>query len=336
MRLVRTGRRLVRVAAALASALAADALAQQPPILQLPVACEVGRTCFVQKYVDVDPSPAAMDYQCGTLTSDGHDGIDLRLPTMAAQRAGVDVLAAADGRVARLRDGMADNSVRGAEAAEVRGFECGNGLVIEHADGWETQYCHLASGSLKVRPGDPVKAGQAIGRVGLSGLTQYPHLHFAIRYRGNAVDPFAYQASPGACGGGVSLWQESLRPSLAYRPRTALNVGFAASLVTLESVEADDGERDPVSSDAAALVAYVRAIGLKVGDIQTLTLTGPAGNVVAQNRSDALQTNRAQSLLYAGRQRPAGGWSRGAYRADYVVTQAGDVVLERSFSFDLR
>ncbi|MDG2570956.1 hypothetical protein P7L87_25725, partial [Vibrio parahaemolyticus] len=41
--------------------------------LRLPVACEIGRTCFIQHYVDRDPSPAASDYQCGTLTYDAHD-----------------------------------------------------------------------------------------------------------------------------------------------------------------------------------------------------------------------------------------------------------------------
>ena len=71
--------------------------------LRLPVACEVGRSCFVQNYVDRDASPAAGDYQCGTLTYDTHDGTDIRVPTLAAQKAGVDVVAAADGAVLRTR-----------------------------------------------------------------------------------------------------------------------------------------------------------------------------------------------------------------------------------------
>src|SRR5262249_14978919 len=65
--------------------------------LGAPIDCEIGRTCFVQNYVDHDPSPGAKDYQCGTLTYDGHNGTDFRLPTLAAQRSGVNVLAAAEG-----------------------------------------------------------------------------------------------------------------------------------------------------------------------------------------------------------------------------------------------
>ncbi len=81
--------------------------------LRLPVACEIGKTCFIQHYVDRDPSPAAQDYQCGTLTYEGHDGTDIRIPTMAAQKAGVNVLAAADGKVLRVRDGVRGRVDRG-------------------------------------------------------------------------------------------------------------------------------------------------------------------------------------------------------------------------------
>ena len=67
--------------------------------LQVPVDCRVGESCFIQQYADHDPGPGAKDYRCGSLTYDGHDGTDFRLPTTAAQRAGVKVLAAADGMV---------------------------------------------------------------------------------------------------------------------------------------------------------------------------------------------------------------------------------------------
>src|SRR5687767_9768954 len=83
----------------------AAATAPERPSLGFPLACELGRTCEIQHYVDRDPSPATKDYRCGLKTYDKHNGIDIRLLDMAAQRAGVAVLAAAPGRVARLRDG---------------------------------------------------------------------------------------------------------------------------------------------------------------------------------------------------------------------------------------
>ena len=139
----------------------------QGPRFALPIDCVPGASCFVQNYVDHDPSPAWRDYACGARTYDGHDGTDFRVPSMAAVRAGVAVLAAADGVVAGVRDGMPDVSIRETGKEAVKDRECGNGLVLRHADGWETQYCHLAQGSVAVRRGQTVRAGERLGLVGL-------------------------------------------------------------------------------------------------------------------------------------------------------------------------
>lgn len=326
----------LRIAAALLALAAASAAgAAERPVLQLPLACEIGRDCFIQTYVDVDPSsPGARDYMCGTRAQDGHNGIDFRLPDMAAQRAGVNVLAAADGRVLRQRDGMADVPVSGSDKSSVEGMECGNGLVIDHGGGWETQYCHLAKGSLRRKPGETVKAGQPVGRVGLSGLSQYPHVHFTVRHAGRVVDPFAVDAPPGACGGGTSLWAPALQASLAYRPRAVVNHGFASGPVTMQMVE----ERAAPAPDPAAeaLVAYIRAIGLQAGDIQHLVVKDPAGRVIAENKAKPTARSQAQTLLYTGRKRPPEGWLPGRYAASYRVLRDGAVMLEQDFSVELR
>ena len=183
-------------------------------VLDLPLACELGRSCEIQQYVDHDPSTAARDYQCGTLSYDGHNGTDFRLPTRSAQRAGVNVLAAADGVVARVRDGMEDIARAATGAPAVGNRLCGNGVVISHADGWETQYCHLAQHSVRVRPGQRLSAGTPLGQVGLSGATVFPHLHFTVRHKGAIVDPFAFGAPADSCGGGAPLWRPALAASL--------------------------------------------------------------------------------------------------------------------------
>lgn len=316
---------------------ATSARAEGLPLFEMPAACEVGRTCFIQNYVDADPTPAARDYECGSRSYEDHNGTDFRLASMAAQRAGVDVLAAADGRVLRRRDGIADVSVREAgRAAAIQGSECGNAIIIEHADGWETQYCHMARGSLRVAVGEAVKAGQAIGRIGLSGLTEYPHLHFTVRHRGQIADPFAYGAPPGSCGGGQSLWALSLRPMLAYQSRAILNEGFAATAVTMALLEAGDAELDQPDRNTPALVAYVRGIGLKSGDVQSLVLNGPSGQTLVARRAQPLERDQAQTLIFAGSKKPAAGWEQGTYKASYRVLHDGKVVLERRFDIDLQ
>jgi murein DD-endopeptidase MepM/ murein hydrolase activator NlpD len=183
----------VTLLALAATAVLAPAAATQaaPPRLSLPLACSLGKTCEIQHYVDRDPGPGTRDYRCGPQTYDGHNGIDIRLMDMAAQRRGVNVLAAAAGRVARLRDGVAERVVGQPGAADVNTQECGNGVVIDHGDGWETQYCHMARGSVVVKVGQQVAAGAPLGRVGLSGKTEFPHLHLTVRHGAQVVDPFA-------------------------------------------------------------------------------------------------------------------------------------------------
>jgi Peptidase family M23 len=303
--------------------------------LGMPIACEAGRTCYIQNYTDVDPSASARDYKCGTLTYDRHNGTDFRLPSLASQKAGVEVLAAANGRVLRARDGLADGAFGKSAREAVRDVECGNGVVIEHPEHWETQYCHMASGSLAVKPGEQVKAGQTLGRVGLSGLTEYPHLHFTVRHQGAVVDPFAYGAAGDSCGSGEVLWHPSLHAQLAYQERVILNAGFANIPVTMELIEDGSADSELPSASAPAIVAFVRVIGLKAGDAQRLVIKDPAGNVFAENRASELQTNKAQYMLVAGKRRAATGWERGTYKATYLVERDGRIVLQKDLELTL-
>ncbi len=306
------------------------------PRLAFPLACVVGETCAVQNHVDVDPGPDAKDYRCGTQTYEKHGGVDIRLLDMAAQRRGVDVLAAASGRVTRLRDGVADVSVKVAGPASVTGQECGNGVVIDHGGGWETQYCHLARGGMMVKQGDTVMAGQPIARVGLSGNTEYPHLHLSVRKAGAMVDPHRPEAAPGGCDAaspGVGLWDPTAARALAYQPGAVLNVGFTGAQPTMDSVEAG-GVPAPGTADPA-LIAYVRAINLQAGDVQSLSVTDPTGGVLVENTTAPLDRAKAQYLLYVGKRTPPGGWARGRYVASYMVTRAGKPVLKRQFELAL-
>ena len=245
------------------------AAAPTAPVFSLPIRCTVGVDCQIQNDMDRDPGPGAKDFRCGSRTYQDHRGLDPRLPNMAAEQTGVEVLAAAAGKVLRLRDGTADAPVRQIGQTAVANGECGNGVVIGHDGGWESQYCHMSGGSLKVQVGQSVALGQVLGQVGLSGNTEYPHLHFQVRRGEDIVDPFAPAAGAGAsCGGGASLWSPAAAAALAYRDQAVLNAGFAAGQVAMQDIEA--GPITPPGIRSPGLVAYVRAIGLKKGDVQVL------------------------------------------------------------------
>jgi hypothetical protein len=306
------------------------ASADAPLQVQLPVDCEVGNSCFVQNLVDHDPGPGASDFMCGHLTYDGHNGTDFRVPDVPSAES-VDVLAAADGKVLRRRDGMADVSVRKIGVDAVTGSNCGNGLVIDHGNAWETQYCHLAKDSLTVRPGESVLAGQTIARIGLSGLTEYPHVHFTVRRNGTVVDPFAFGRGDGECGGGESLWSAAAMEQLAYAPGFVINAGFGAGRLDMDAIEEGALSDFKLKDDTPALTAVVRAGWLAAGDVIEMSLSGPYGTVLAKTRSDPLARSMAQHMLLIGKTRPTRGWPRGRYKSVYKVVRNGALLLEREF-----
>ena len=317
----------------LGTALWSPGASADPFRLQLPLACEPGQTCFVQYHVDHDAGPGARDFAGGPRTYDGHDGTDFRLPSLVAEASLLgSVRAAAAGTVLRIRNDAPDVSVRETGIETVAGVECGNGLVIAHTGGYETQYCHLAKGSLKVVSGATVSAGQEIGHAGLSGASEFPHLHFTVRRAGRTVDPFAPDASE-ASKTKSSLWDEVTREKLAYRAGTVLNSGFSDGPVTMAEVEAET--TGTASAQGGALVAWVRAIGLDAGDVQSLILRTPDGRILSESRQAPLAKPRAQSLVFVGKKRPAEGWPSGPYVATFSILRGGKAVLEQSFSATL-
>jgi len=320
----------------IASLLVLAASSAGGPTIQLswPVDCAFGRTCFVQNYFDEDPGPGRRDYACGSMTYDGHDGTDIRLPTLKEMRAGVEVRAAAAGTVRNVRDGVADVSVAVGGKAAIQGKECGNGVLIEHAGGWQTQYCHMRRGSVAVRPGQAVKAGERLGLVGLSGDTEFPHLHLSVRLRGQEVDPFAYGAAPGACRAGISLWAPGVRSALAYASPAVLSAGFADAPVMGEAIDAGEAGK-PISRNSPAIVAYVRAIGLEAGDVQELRLTGPGGKTLAERVLPPLDRAKATYFMFIGSKANGGAWPAGAYTAEYLVRRNGKVALRRRWTSSL-
>ncbi|MZD07262.1 peptidoglycan DD-metalloendopeptidase family protein [Streptomyces sp. SID5785] len=60
------------------------------------------------------------------------------------------------------------------------GWIVGNHVVLELGDGGYAMYAHLQRGSLRVRPGDRVRAGQVLARCGNSGNSTEPHVHFQL------------------------------------------------------------------------------------------------------------------------------------------------------------
>lgn len=104
----------------------------------------------------------------GKRSRDNHPGIDIAAPT------GTNIKAASNGKVifAGWQDGY------------------GKLLIIQASSGLQTYYAHTSE--ILVKVGQTVSSGQVVAKVGMTGETTGPHLHFEVRKNGNPVNPMNY------------------------------------------------------------------------------------------------------------------------------------------------
>ena len=95
---------------------------------------------------------------------------------------GAEVLAVADARVSSVQDGLPQNAGSNQLAGRAVTLQniAGNHVILDLGGGRFALYAHLQPGSLRVKVGDRVKAGQVLGLLGNSGNSDAPHLHFQL------------------------------------------------------------------------------------------------------------------------------------------------------------
>ncbi|QJP16373.1 M23 family metallopeptidase [Starkeya sp. ORNL1] len=93
---------------------------------------------------------------------------------------GADVLAVADGTVVSVQDGMTDEAPFQSMIPKRISDYGGNHVILQIAPNVFALYAHLHPGSLTVKVGDAVKAGAPIARIGNTGPSEGPHLHFGL------------------------------------------------------------------------------------------------------------------------------------------------------------
>ena len=119
-----------------------------------------------------------------------HAGVDFRAPS------GHPVRAAAAGRVTMAR----------------RNGGYGNMVEIDHGRGMTTRYAHLSA--ILVKSGQRVRPGQIIGRVGSTGRSTGPHLHYETRVNDRAVDPERFLRAGVKLGDAVRVKRRLFHQSL--------------------------------------------------------------------------------------------------------------------------
>jgi murein DD-endopeptidase MepM/ murein hydrolase activator NlpD len=306
--------------------------AQPAPQFELPVACQIGAACLVQKLFDHQPGPGVQDYRCGRLTTEDHHGTDIRLRRLSDMARGTAVVAAASGRVLRVRDGMADTSVRQTGQEAVKNRMAGNAVVIAHGDGWESQYSHLRNGSVRVKAGDIVAAGDTLGLIGMSGNAEFPHLHFEIRQAGVAQDPFQNPGRGDACNASENpsnngLWSKQAARALYYVPTAAIAAGFAAQSPEAYSTRGQTAPVLELAAESPALVMWVDAFGVQAGDEELVVILGPDGKTLINARK-TLTKSALSWFSFTGKKRRDAAWPIGRYAGHYQLMRNGKKVAD--------
>lgn len=316
---------------ALALPFASSAMAEGL-ILGSPVDCTLGDTCYIQQYMDRDPGKGVSDFHCRGLSYDGHKGTDFAVPTRADMLAGVDVLAAAAGKVIAIRDGMPDTGYTPKTAASIKGKECGNAVVLQHSGDWETQYCHLKKDSVAVSKGQSVKAGAILGQIGQSGRAQFPHIHLSVRQGGTHVDPFDPDGTV-TCSkpGDSTLWAKPPR----YQPGAVIDLGITSAIPEYAAVKAGTAAQDTLTTDVPALAVFGFTFGTLKNDVMRLSLVGPQGEIITKDH--ILPRNHAHAFRAVGKKRPRrADWPAGRYTATVVLLRKGRQISQEVTTIEVK
>lgn len=293
---------------------------EQPVQFNIPIRCEINKTCWISRYMNLNTPEDPKDYQGGRLTDSDHNGVDFALRDLKQLEEGVDVLAVADGTVVGLRNHMPDIAVTPATIQFVKGKECGNGVTIDHGQGIQSQYCHMKFDSFKVKIHDRVKAGQPLGRVGLSGLSDYPHLHLTTLYKGRKIDPFL--GIPTTSHNGISqkrtLWSKQALTAMPYEAAKLFNFGIAQEDPDLKKLRSGQYRYSAPLSNPPKIVGCFELFAVNKDDKIIIRLLDPHHKERTKHEVK-LPKYQARIYIYSGLNKPKEGWSLGIwqFQVDY-------------------
>ncbi len=308
------------------------------PVLELPIDCQIGSTCWLVNYVDTAPGPDHQDYRCGPKSYNTHRGTDIAIANKRIMAAGVAILASAPGQVIGTREGMPETTAEGLKTRRnIVGRECGNGVTIQHDGDWTTQYCHMKGGSVRVRRGDTVQTGDKLGEIGLSGFTEFPHIHIAVRNGDTVIDPFTERVQSEQCNPSSDargLWSQSAYEALAYPGPQPFHAGFDVGKPDITKVRAGELTTREFATNAPALVFWSESYTLNKDDVIEMRLIGPTGNVVSESRTE-VDRPMARRFGFVGRKQPKGGWPIGTYigrvnilHGNKTITQEATAIIK--------
>ena len=161
----------------------------------------------------------------------------------------------------------------------------------------------MKKGSVSVKVGNNVKAGDVVGIMGLSGHTTFPHIHLTLRKGKTVIDPISGLKQGAACAVasskpmGIAL---PIEPQKHGANGALLDAGFSSKPVTREQLLARTMAKP--AKDGPILL-YAQAMNVRKGDVIQFLANGPDG-IVFENSSKPWPRDQAAAVAYSGVKRP--------------------------------
>ncbi|MCB2410495.1 peptidoglycan DD-metalloendopeptidase family protein [Hymenobacter lucidus] len=279
----------------------------------------------VSNYVDRNASypNQTLDWNCGTRTYDtsagyNHGGIDIYLwpfnfNMMDAGQ--VDVVAAAPGIIVSKADGNFDRNCAMSNANW-------NAVYVQQADGSVAWYGHLKTGSQTAKPvGASVAQGEFLGKVGSSGSSTGPHLHFEVHNAaGQVVDPYT-----GNCNTGPTWWSEQ-KPYYESTLNTVMTHSAPPVFANCPGTHTTNQKTAFAANDLVYFAAYYH--DQMAGQVGSYTVYAPDNSVFATWTHSMTPAYYSSSYWYWSIRLPTNA-ATGTWR--FAVTYQGNTVT-RAFT----
>ena len=160
-----------------------------------------------------------------------------------------------------------------------------------------------------------------MGKIGLSGRTQFPHVHVSMRHNGIRIDLFAPSGRLTCHSSVDTLWDTAIE----YDAGGLLSLRFFDHSPKIETLRFGR-ENAPLKHQSPAIVIDAFGIGVQKGDIVTLRIDGPRST--SSEHSVTMDRNQAHFMRLGGKKLSRRVWRSGEYHATATMTRDSQIISE--------
>ncbi len=289
-----------------------------------PIQCKIGEDCFLLNQLE--------KVGCGQLPFSTKDGVMFIAKHDALVRDGIKILASQNGKVKAVRSNVDDQ-----DKSTVSIAPCGNGIIVTHANGYETQYCYLHKDTIKLKKGDKVKEGQELGLMGMSGNINYPAMLFTLKRKNKHIDPFTNNHKSEDCvyNHDKSLWNPETIKTMIHSETIITNYGFTTEEPEIAKARNGDYNTMTIAGNTNIIGYFIDLIGVYEGDLIIIEMLSPDGYKIVSYQKKFVDFNpRAFAhIVYKNQSQKL---NEGEYKISFKLLRQGSIIIEKQDSLNIR